>query len=261
MKLGAWLVASVLVAGSLGDAAAEWKPPANPRAQAILGEARNDAKEKRYEDALAKHIWIFEHSLEREPAMAGVRLSFALSDWLSLGKAYPPAMARLREFRDGAKQNALAGKETRRSFMDLAAIDKTLGEQAATAETFKAIDEKSEQEAATIYDLAQPALVRVKAYTLCEKYLEPEKRFEVMRMSRRGGLEAAKNPNLGKSLLEFINKKFTNDVTTLVALLVVNKRGDEAQEVARLARKEWDDAAFSKAIDEALAGTVPTPWP
>lgn len=261
MKFGVLLAAVLVVDGCSGVVAAQWTPPANPKAQTILREARDDAKQKRFQDALAKHIWIFEHSLEREPAMAGVRLSFALADWAALGKSYPPALSRLREFRDGAKRNVLEGKEVRTSFMDLAAIDRTLGEQAATRETFEALDEKDEDAAGTIYSLAQPALVRAKAYTLCGKYLEPEKSFELMKSGRLAGQAAAKNPAIGAGHLDFVNRKFTNDVTTLVALLVVNKREEEAKEVARLARKEWDDAAFSKAIDEALAGTVPTPWP
>ena len=38
--------------------AEEWTPPENPDPQTILNEAQSDALAKRYEIALAKHIWL-----------------------------------------------------------------------------------------------------------------------------------------------------------------------------------------------------------
>ncbi len=38
-------------------------------------------------------------------------------------------------------------------------------------------------------------------------------------------------------------------------------KGEEAAETARLARAEWDDPAFGAALDTALKGEVPEPWP
>ena len=54
---------------------------------------------------------------------------------------------------------------------------------------------------------------------------------------------------------------FTNHTSVLVALLVVNDRKLEAEEVAELARKEWDDAGFHAALNSALSGEMPKPWP
>jgi hypothetical protein len=41
----------------------------------------------------------------------------------------------------------------------------------------------------------------------------------------------------------------------------VSGKTDEAEQIAREARKERDDAAFHAAIDDALLGKVPAPWP
>jgi hypothetical protein len=65
----------------------------------------------------------------------------------------------------------------------------------------------------------------------------------------------------GPMLLDFSEKSFTNSTTTLIALLVVNERQAEAEKIAHDAKKEWDNASFHAAIEKALQGTVPEPWP
>jgi len=65
----------------------------------------------------------------------------------------------------------------------------------------------------------------------------------------------------GQNLLSFNDKSFTNKITTLVALLVVNDRQPEAQKVASDARNESSDASFHAKLDDALKGNVPEPWP
>jgi hypothetical protein len=47
--------------------------------------------------------------------------------------------------------------------------------------------------------------------------------------------------------------------TTLIALLVVNERVEEAADIARRAKDEWDDDVFRAAVDRALEGKVPAP--
>jgi hypothetical protein len=45
-------------------------------------------------------MWYFNHALEYQPGQVGVRLSFALSDWVELGRSYPKALQALIEIRD-----------------------------------------------------------------------------------------------------------------------------------------------------------------
>jgi hypothetical protein len=79
---------------------AQWAPPANPDPDKILNGAQDDAQAGRYADALAKHVWFHENALKYQPALYGVRLSFALSYWAQLGDAYPPALEKLKSIRD-----------------------------------------------------------------------------------------------------------------------------------------------------------------
>ena len=47
----------------------------------------------------------------------------------------------------------------------------------------------------------------------------------------------------------------------MLAILVIEGRRAEAEEIAKKARVEWDDPGFHAAIDQALAGNVPEPCP
>ena len=82
-----------------------------------------------------------------------------------------------------------------------------------------------------------------------------------MSESYRRAKKLADDPRFGERHLDFANKKFANDSTTLVAILAVNDRKKEAEEIAASARAELDDRSFHAAIEQALQGVVPEPWP
>lgn len=243
------------------DVEDEWKPPKNPDPQKILDEAQADARAKRYEDALAKHVWFHRNALKHERSLYGVRLSFALSYWHELGKAYPPALVKLKEIRDEAAKNVTNGKHVRESFHDLAAINRTVGEESRTKEIFVLLDAQNADAATEVFDLAQPALVKTKEYKLCGKYIDSKRSFPRIIESFRRDKRMAEDPRFGARHLEFANKEFTNDSATLIALLAVNGRKAEAEEIAGDAKKEWNNASFHAEIDKALQGKIPKPWP
>lgn len=254
----------VILALALASAAArgdEWTPPENPDPQAILREARSDRDAKRYEVALAKHLWFHQNALSIQHSLYGVRLSFALSAWHDLAEQYPPALEKLKEIRDQAAEDVMQGKEVRESFHDMAAINRTLGEEALTKDTFEALDRKNPAAAKQVFGLAQPALVRGRAYGLYARYVEPRKDFSRMNEAYRQGERLAEDPRFGVRHLEFARKKFANDATTLVAILTVNERKAEAEEIALSAKEVWNDASFHAELDKALMGIVPEPWP
>lgn len=239
----------------------DWTPPENPDPQAILKEAQEDTRAKRYETALAKHVWFHENALSIKRSLHGVRLSFALSNWHELGTEYAPALAKLKETRDQAKNNVIEGKDVLRSFFDMTAINRTLEEDVLTKDTFEILDERNPKTAKQVFGLAKPSLVRAKAYVLFVKYVDPKNDFA--RMVKRYHLEKkwADDPRFGDRLLDFADKKFANDVTTLVAILAINDRKKEAEEIVASAREEWDDSAFHADLEKGLKGAVPEPWP
>ena len=66
---------------------------------------------------------------------------------------------------------------------------------------------------------------------------------------------------LEESLRDHSKRTFINRTSTLVALLVVNERKDEAEAVAAQALKEMDDPKLRAELEKAKKGTVPEPWP
>lgn len=248
-----------LVSLAAVPALSDWTPPENPSPTAILHSARDDAQHGRYEDALAKHVWYHENALKIQRSQAGVRLSFALKDWKKLGELYPPALEKLKQTRDEAGQQAKKGADVFRSFHDFTAINRVLGDERKTVKLFKELDLRDSDETLKVFRVAEPALVRAKEYALCGRYLDPAKQIEgIVRMYRIGKEYEAKHPERPS---DFATKNFINESTTLVALLVVNDRKDEAEEAAKAFRQERDDADFRAALDEALKGNVPKPWP
>lgn len=249
---------------------ANWTPPEFPDVDAILQEAKADARAKQYETALAKHVWFHEHALSIDPAFYGVRLSFALSYWLKLAQQYPPALEKLRQVRDTAQCNVMAGINVRDSFHDMESINDRLDEQARTREVFQVLDGDAPASAEEVFDLAKPALVMGQAYALAGKYLAPKRDFFVISERYRKDKELAERPchlddlpesRFREDHLEFAESRFKTDSTTVVALLAINGRRKEAEEIAAAFRNEWDDEPFHAALDEALKGIVPNPWP
>jgi hypothetical protein len=250
-----------MVLGATAVTVDDWTPPDNPDPQAILQEAQADARAKRYETALAKHVWFHQNALSIQPALYGVRLSFALSDWKQLAKQYPPALIKLKEIRDVAERKVMDGKNVRESFHDMASINSYTDEQAKTKEVFEALDAKNSKSAQEVFDLAQPSLIKAKAYALVGKYISPEDDFARMREMYRQHKKLASDARFGARQLEFANNKFANDAATLVAVLTVNNRKKEAEKIASSARDVWDDESLHSALDKALTGVVPDPWP
>lgn len=259
-SIGQAVLCTLLVlSGNLMHAA--WTPPPNPDPQAILREAQADAAAKRYEDALAKHVWFHENALKLQSSLAGVRLSFALGYWMQLGDAYPPALKKLREIRDQAASRVREGKETFPSFHDYAAINKVLKEDEKSHELFVWLDGHQPDVAKAVFDLAEPALIKAKEYRLCGKYLVSASEWKSILDLYHLNMRFAEDPKFGKRMREYGERAFSQRTSTLVALLMLNDRKAEAEDIAAKALKEWDDPGFKQQLEKAKQGEVPPPWP
>ncbi|MCO6044576.1 hypothetical protein NG895_11725 [Aeoliella sp. ICT_H6.2] len=238
-----------------------WTPPASPDPFQIFHQARRDAGAGRYADALAKHVWFHEHALEVDESYYGVRLSYALEAWSELAKVYPPAKQKLLETRDQAKADALTQGDPFNAFSDLQSINEVLGQSAITVDVFKVLVKKSRPKARKLFSIAKNDLMAKKEYELCGEFLDPETDFAGFKRNYEETVRLAAEPDFGDNLAEFARKSFTYEVTSTVALLVLNDRKQEASELADKASKVLDTAEFKRSLDEALEGKVPPPWP
>jgi len=256
-RISLWVATAAL---SVSSATAAWTPSSTPIPTTVLREAQADFKAGRYEDALDRHVWYHDNALKFDKGQAGVRLSYALISWVELGKAYPPAKAKLKAIQDGLEKQLAQGKGDFQLFHDFYSINRAFNEGNRTTAVFVALDEKNPELAKRVFQAALPALVSSQEYTLCGKYIKAEQFYQKAVESYRVTLKIeSDNPALGKT--NFAKQYFTNTNCLLVALLVKNNRLDEAKKVAADAAKEFDDADFKAKLEKALKGEVPPPWP
>lgn len=240
-----------------GCAHVRWQPPAQPDPSAILTEAEEDARSGRHADALDKFVWFHHNALRYERALMGVRLSFALASWHELGQKYPPAMHELKAIRDEAHRKMVAGVGQWNDFHDLAAINDVLDDMGATATLFVWLDQHDPVLARRVYRVAELALIEQKLYQLCNKYIEMPGHLHDLLRSHRSNLRLGSEPEM----LQYAQESLRYHASLLVALLTVNQRLSEADQVMREVLQADPDETLRLRLEEARKGHVPKAWP
>jgi hypothetical protein len=126
--------------------------------------------EGRYAEALERTLWFHEHALEHEPAMAGVRLSFALGDWEKLGAVYPPAMAALAATVDSTLARLLRSPADEQLFMDMSGFYRHSDSEANTIELFERISAANPEVASVHWRVVVRDVIDAKRLDLLQKY-------------------------------------------------------------------------------------------
>lgn len=126
-----------------------------------LQRAQRAAAQGRYRDALRDHAWFHAHALEHDPALSGVRLSFALRDWAQLAQAYAPAHDALGAIRDAAANTLLAGGGDAALFAELLAIDRYCDDVFLSYTLLLELERAAHPACATFARLALPVIVHV----------------------------------------------------------------------------------------------------
>jgi hypothetical protein len=186
--------------------------------------------EHKYPEALAAYKKYFEES-KFISSMGGVRLSFGLSAWAEFGEKYPPAKAVLFHMSDERKKQLLGGEGDFDVFQEYNAINRYVGRDSDTLNTFIEIDKRYPEQAKQFFIVANDLLVRKKRYDLLKKYLQdPIYDYEGLRNSREYNLgQFRKNPTQGN--LNAINEEFTQRVQTLIETTEKIGMQDEAKEI------------------------------
>jgi hypothetical protein len=215
---------------------------ADPAGQA-LQDAKRLTEQGDYEGALTKHLWFHDNALKVDPAYYGVRLSFALSDWIDLGKKYPKALEKLKSIRNEKTARLAGGEANRDLYHDVAAINENLNEVNATVDLFKRIDTSNPEFASEVYKITEEALVRAHEYALARKYLgDPKERLAA---DERILDEDVQGHPPGRPIFE---KLFAANVVRIITIL----RETEAHAAAKEIQTEALTTLDSETIREAL---------
>ncbi len=230
----------------------------------------------RYEESLQHLLWYFKHS-RNDPGQAGVRISFALSDWIELGRRYPKARQALLEIRDHDTREFAEGRGYFDLFMELSNINSQLQDDDATVALFKSI-EHDKQLAQQCFIMAEGALVQRGDYELCMNYIDdPLAAFEnihqewirmkqmedqqaVMRQQETERFQAmAKTNALYARLVMFsppappkmADNNFIGQTRQLIEVLVGVGRTDEADKIQQKAVAVLDVSDLKSAVSDA----------
>lgn len=203
--------------------------PETPASNA-LKEARRLVKARDYAAALNQYIWFHEHALEHDRAMAGVRLSYAVMEWVDLGEAYPPARAALEAVRDTKTQALEDGSADRSLFLDVHAINRALGQPERTRDLFAVIAERDREFAKKCFPSAMDSLAELGEFSMARSFLDsPDE--ELARLAahlkvqfRPKDLEPGR---AGISIRDALIAVYANKVKTLLRILA--GAGDEAE--------------------------------
>jgi len=137
----------------------------------VLREARQLVNSHQYAEALEKYIWFHEHALDADLSFGGVRLSYAISEWVDLGELFPPAMRALKSVRDSKTETLMNGALDASLFHDVESINGALGQIELTRDLFKSIAARDRGLASKCFRVALESLVYTKEFHLARSFM------------------------------------------------------------------------------------------
>lgn len=144
----------------------------------VLRQARQLVKSLQYAAALEKYIWFHDHALDADRALAGVRLSYAIAEWVDLGGVYPPAWTALERVRDAKTESLMQRTHDASLFHDVASINRALGQFERTRDLFKTIAGADRGFGEKCFNIALESLVHTKEFALARSFM-PDARKEI----------------------------------------------------------------------------------
>lgn len=235
-----------------------WTAPQDPDPSSILHSAVDDKRGGRYEQSLAKFLWFHNNAVGYERGQSAVRLSFALAYWLDLATVYPPARDAFIRTRDETEQAFQKDPSEFDLFHDVASMNHFLSDGLRTADLFATVAATDHDKAQVLYQIAEPYLIAAGRFRACEPFLKPRRRMELAaECYRHSGQIEESRPDCGFPVPKLARTHYVRDVATLVGLLVLNGRADEARAAYSEALSIIDDGEFRQIMDAAMSGHLP----
>ena len=203
----------------------------------------------RFEEALRAHAWYHANVLKLNEAAYGVRLSFALRDWVDLARDYPPALDSLIETRDQAAAAAVGNPPDYDAFRDALSIDRSIGREAAAYDLILAVEATYPQQVDEFYNHDVFAVLCDRGeYRRCRRWMwDPT--YELDLAAER--LEFERSPTTPAGIRQRADRAFTNRVVELAVVLLGVGDQAAADEIVSRARRHTDDLRLDSALDEA----------
>lgn len=207
--------------------------------QQYLAATKQMVREKKFQEANERYAWFHNHSLEASPSMAGVRLSFALSYWKSLADIYPPAMIAMLDMRDKKTRQLLDSSGSSNLFADVAALNRTLGEEHKTIDIFERIENVDHNKAKRCWHYVKGALFNAKRYDIIRNFIgNPLHEFNAIKGQREMALKTLRSKTQGNSQLQgFADDSFVEKSLDLIKFSLAVDDVSSAEQIKKEAQK------------------------
>ena len=224
--------------------------PGDP--EKVLARARKYYQQGNYEKALQDHIWFHDNALKYKPSLYGVRLSFALLDWIELGRKYPKAHNELIDIRNRKADLIKKKRGTLELFHDVQSINTYLNESAKTVVLYKEMTDCDFELAKQCYCLAKEDLIAQQEFELCNQMMEaPMFIGRDMRKLLDQNITIYKtNQWADEKQLEWTIKHYLEEAEFTVIVLVKNSRFIEADRFLAKAGKNIDIARITSGLTD-----------
>lgn len=233
--------------------------PGDP--EKVLARARKYYQQGNYEKALQDHIWFHNNALKYKPSLYGIRLSFALLDWIELGKKYPKAYNELIDIRNRKADHIKNKRGTLEMFHDVKSINTYINENQRTVELYKKMTVCDFDLAKQCYCLAKDDLIAHQEYELCSQMMEaPMFIIRDMRKLLDQNIAIYKtNQWADKAHLEWTIKYYLEETEFTLIVLVNNRRFVEADRFLAQASEDIDIARIKSGLADLKNKYMPKP--
>jgi hypothetical protein len=224
---------------------------------AVIRDARLCVKSREYAAALEKYMWFHDHALEARPSLVGVRLSYAIFEWVDLGKVYPPALKALEGLRDRKTESLVCGTQEMTIFHDVKAINRALGQDERTRDLFKIIADNNRDFAEKCFRLALEPLVCTNEFGLARSFML-DVRSEVDRFAMPFKSAPESTPSAPKEMVQKILVGiYVKNVSLVLQILMGVGEEVEAKRIRQYALDCVTDEKFQDLVMERLFPSPP----
>lgn len=205
------------------------------------------ARAGRLDEATEAYVWLWDHMLEHQPSMYGVRLSFMRSEMQDLARRHPAARDRFTSMRDATRKRMDADPKDTEAAVDWQALCQVVGDKKAVLAWFDTArnDPDRSGQLERIGDDLTELLVGAGRWSDAGKMVEEpvqqaERRLEMLSMERGGpDMPEEDRKAMRESLVRFV----ADDNATLHACCLAAGRDVAAQRIAALTFKACDTGA------------------
>ncbi len=220
----------------------------------VLKEANQAIKNLEFDKSNEKFKWYWTNSAKIKPSLIGVKLTFALRDWMSLAAKYPPALSEIKKLQSDLLLVMSNNYPQLLEFAEFSALSGALGFDEDVCRIFESLVNKNEIGARPYFRIASKHLILCKRYKICNPFIGVDA-FRRIKANFSNSKIIDEGTNSPQNEIKLYN--YLSEVATMVALLIHNDRKNESNEIANETARLFESTKFSKILEDAKIGIFP----